>query len=151
MSLAQSDDRLWEESVGGFDSLGLFSDIADEKEAAWFNRRMELEALYNLEFDWDGEGADPLSKGLIDSAIQYFKNLHSKKQMPPPSRIIATQDGEIIIEWQFDGMYIEATISQPYLAEWMIVHPDGQVKHFDISWMPPQSNSLWESYGNYVA
>lgn len=145
MNIAQSADSLLEEPVGGLDPLGLFSDVEDEKEVAWFNRRMELEAFYNLEYDWDGEEAAPLSKGLIDSALQYFKNLQSQKQTPPPSRIVATQDGEIIIEWQYDGMYIEATISQPYIAEWMVVHPDGQAKHFDVSWMPPQSDYLWGS------
>ena len=97
MNIAQSVDSLWEEPVGGLDPLGLFSDDYDEKEVAWFKRRIELEAFYNLEYDWDGEGSAPLPKRLIDSAIQYFDNLHSQKQTPPPSRIVASQDGEIII------------------------------------------------------
>lgn len=151
MNIAQSADSLLEDTVGALDQLGLFSTIDDEKENAWFSRLGELHALYELEDNWDGEGAEPLSRGNIDSAIQYFKTLYSQKQTPPPSRVTASQDGEVIIEWQINGVYIEATISQPYLAECMYVYPDGSVRHFDVEWAPPKSNYLWEDHYNYAA
>ena len=61
------------------------------------------------------------------------------------------QQGVVHITTAGGGALLYPTISQPYLAEWMIVNPDGQVKHFDDSWMPPQPDYLWERYDKRVA
>lgn len=105
----------------------------------------ELEGFRLLHANWDGEGAEKPKRELVDSAIALLTNLpdvgwiFSGRELPPPSRVTATQIGNIVLEWQFnDGYYLEAEVSEPSRVEWMFEDPIRPTKHWvlDLSGTP---------------
>ncbi|MCW9023635.1 MAG: hypothetical protein OQK73_03030 [Gammaproteobacteria bacterium] len=128
--------RLWEEPTGSFNSHGLLSSGAAEKDIAWHRNFMDLYELFDLEDNWDGEDAEAPSIELIENAISYLNSLQTTSDMPAPSRVIFTQDEEIVVEWNYNNNYLELTIAEPYKAEWMIVDPIGNVQHSEVDLQP---------------
>ncbi len=99
----------------------------------WKERTDDLLRIRSTEHDWDGLGAEAPDDALVDSAISLLKMLRRESDMPPPTRIVATPGGTVLFEWQYDGVYIEAEIVEPYCAEWMLERPGEQTAHWTMS------------------
>jgi hypothetical protein len=57
--------------------------------------------------------------------------------LPPPVRIAASPNGNIILEWQSENnVYLEAEIVEPFHVEWMLEQPFHLTQHWEESWMP---------------
>ena len=116
----------------------------------WEQRKLEILSYKELEENWDGEGAPAFREELVFSAVLFLSELRDKLGKYPPNRVIPSQDGEIVFEWQGEGYFIEACISQPYRVEWML-DIDGRVNHYEASWNTQASRDekptvLWQQY-----
>lgn len=106
-------------------------------EIEWQQSVFRLQEIENLDADWDGEGAEKIDYDIIRSAEALFERLSSTSV--PPSRIVPTQDGAIVIEWHNNGAYTEAEIETPYLVEWMHRSPQGTISHWDEDLPMPET------------
>jgi hypothetical protein len=89
--------------------------------------------IRKLADDWDGLGAEAPSSGIVDSAIDLLKKLKAEAALPAPSRAAAAPTGTVILEWQFGGTYLEAEITRPYYAEWMLQRPGQPARHWAMT------------------
>jgi hypothetical protein len=95
----------------------------------WDEMVNRILGLGKLQEDWDGLGAKAPQATLIDSAVELSQSLR-QHGFRPPSRVGAGPDGEILLEWQDDHLYLEAEVCAPHFAEWMLA-VDGQTpKHW---------------------
>lgn len=87
-----------------------------------------LDKLSALKPDWDGEGASPPDMATICNAINVMGALHVTG-FNPPSRISATLDGAILVEWQNHDRYFEIEITASDTFEWVKVEGDQAPVH----------------------
>lgn len=99
----------------------------------WVQLTDDLLRIRSVERDWDGLGAEAPDGALVDSAIDLLKKLRRADELRPPTRIVATPAGTVLFEWQYDGVYCEAEIVEPYCADWMLERPGEQTAHWTIS------------------
>ncbi len=61
----------------------------------------------------------------------------SETDLGLPTTVLPTPAGSILFTWE-SLVYLEIEIRDPYLAEWMLVDPDGVAKHgvFKSVWAP---------------
>lgn len=97
----------------------------------WRKRIMSLANLATLEPDWDGEDAIPPEAAAIKNAVRLMYHFRSVGT-PPPSRIAATLDGGVLIEWQEQNRYIEFEVTDSNSVEWVIIEDNGQPVHGEI-------------------
>lgn len=107
-----------------------------EKRRVWSHRIDDLLAIRLLEDDWDGLGAAAPTAALVDSAIDYVKMLRDQKELQPPTRVGAGPMGMVLLEWQVGCIYLEAEVTKPCHAEWMLERPDHPTAHWEDSWLP---------------
>lgn len=94
----------------------------DPKE--WEKQLQTLSDLRLLKEGWNGEGS--IGPGdLIQYCEIYLKNF--KLRFPSPSSIVATNDGDVVIDWLLpNGEYYELEISQSLEKQWFIEIPGEQ-------------------------
>lgn len=112
----------------------------------WRKATSDLIKLGNLGNNWDGEGAVAPDQELIDSAIDCLKILSKKLELPPPTRITSSHDGEIVFEWQNANEYFQAEIKRPFQAKCMHYDVSGNFTHFIFPWKQIGTNE--ESYSS---
>jgi hypothetical protein len=80
--------------------------------AKWIDPVVDrLEWIAMLPPNWDGYGADPVSKEIVDQAISFLKAI-----MPaaaPPPDIGPTKDGYLVFEWHRLGADLEIRMRSP--------------------------------------
>jgi hypothetical protein len=124
-------------SSGPMSPSGLSTSVESEFDRQWTERAADLRRIRSLRDDWDGEGAEAPRPEVVDSVEDLLELLRRNQSLPPPSRVVASPNGSVIIEWQMEGgAYREAECSEPYRAEWMLEVPNRPTTHW------PQ---LWES------
>src|SRR5713226_6490809 len=72
----------------------------------WEEMIQRVVALRSLGKDWDGLGAKAPQASLIESALELAQNLR-RHGFRSPSRVGAGPDGEILLEWQDERIYLE--------------------------------------------
>jgi len=58
-----------------------------------------LSALRELTEDWDGDGAAKPSQQAIATATTIIRDMRDRLYMQPPSNIVASPCGNVVIEW----------------------------------------------------
>ena len=100
----------------------------NELQSQWLRANEQLERLRALEPDWDGEGAEVPNRDLFNNINDWLSKLAGNDYVPP-SRLTASQDGTVVLEWHQDQEYTEVEFLEPNHAEWMQRLPDGRYKH----------------------
>jgi hypothetical protein len=100
---------------------------------SWSAALEQVQRLQSLGADWDGQGAQAPSPVLLESARQLAEVL-ARHAFPPPCRVVAGPDGEVLLEWQAGDAYLEAEIGRPGTAEWLLILPDQTSQHGEMSW-----------------
>lgn len=125
---------------GPMSPSGLSTSSESEFYRQWSERITNLRRLRSLRDNWDSEGAEAPRPEVVDSIEVLFGSLRSDRSLPPPSRIVASPSGSVIIEWQIErGTYLEAECSEPYHAEWMLEVPNRPTTHWPQFWGSVQS------------
>lgn len=71
-----------------------------------------------LGVDWDGHGADAPNPKILDSAHELLVFLYMQN-WSPPCRVVPTQEGGLLVEWQTADRYLEAEFVGNGRVEWM--------------------------------
>ena len=147
-------------SSGALSGLWSAQDFVFENE--WRARFDDLVWIGTLQPNWDGEGAEGTSSVLLWSVENLLRRMY-KQQEAPPSRIVATPDGTVLIEWQDQHAYRECEVVDPGKVEWFLQGPNGVSITWEDElllpseiwvndWHPEedskryQTASLWEQY-----
>jgi hypothetical protein len=90
----------------------------------WRAARLEAFGLGDFKENWDGEGALPVSKALILSAINFFKTLE-RDGCPAPDSVYPLANGSVMAEWHYsDQTVVSAEIRSSGRAEVLVWHPE---------------------------
>lgn len=101
----------------------------DSLSRAWRQLEQQLRELSMLTDDWDGEGSRAIEASSIRASLELLKALDN--QLPPPSRVLPTQSRGVLIEWQMEGIYLEAEVTPHRIVEWMQFMPGNQPMHWE--------------------
>lgn len=94
--------------------------ISGESEAnqkRWTQCRAEVQRAGTLRPDWDGDGAEPPTPEVVNTALAILRVLRERGELPP-SRISVSTNGTLLFVWNVAGSYTEVEISQEGIA-WM--------------------------------
>lgn len=115
--------------TGGEEGIALEAGGWDRQADQWERIFRELEAIGNLQDDWDGLGATAPSAPLVESAVGLVRVLRAGGY-GPPSSVAAGPDGTILFNWQNEAGYLGAEVTKPYHVEWMQVAPGQRARHW---------------------
>ena len=98
----------------------------------WEPAVQEILSYEHLGDNWDGYGAEPPSREVLESAIG-LAHTFRKNGVEPPHRVCPGVAGEVLFEWQYpDGTVAEVEINAPIYAEGMVIEPGKQAKHWRL-------------------
>ena len=118
---------------GAFDSVGLSTSRENENETMWAKVVNSLTSMYSLLDDWDGEGAESPNQLIIDSVFNLLGEIRDKN-IALPERIVPTQEGGVLLEWQRGGDYMELDVIEPNLADLMLVKNGQEPVQSEFRW-----------------
>ena len=110
----------------------LLTDRAHQEPGRWDQITDNLLGMLTLKNDWDGLGAEAPSREIVESSIRLAESLR-RTGFLCPSRVGAGPNGTILFEWQLGPVYVEAEITQPLLAEWMILESGLPPRHWEVT------------------
>jgi hypothetical protein len=107
----------------------------------WTRQMIRLSELRRLQANWDGDGARAPSRELLDSVEHLLRSYRARKTQPP-SRMVATADGTIAIEWQTPPTFTSLEITRPFEGD-LLIEREGYRPEFRTErWGPPDTR-LW--------
>ena len=97
---------------------------ADQRDSGrWEPAVREIISYLDLGENWDGYGAEPPSREVLESAIGLAYCYHDDG-VDPPHRVAPGVAGSVIFEWQDpNGTYTTVEIDAPLHAEVMMIEP----------------------------
>lgn len=131
--------------VGAYDQAKLFTSADSDALMQWrvmLNRVWAIGRIY--QDDWDGEGAERPSRGAIIAASVFLEKQYSLNTAPP-SRIVPTPLGAILVEWQDGDIYVEAEINDQWIIEWMRRDATGRYTHWEEV-LPQETRDVNDDY-----
>jgi hypothetical protein len=131
-------------------ALARLNQVTSAMAEGWKRAGERLLALWNLEPNWDDEGAPSPGTSILSGALRLAEinrrgwlseQTEAKLTdgrptglLPPPNRISPSQDGTILFEWQDSGFYFEIEVLTPNTAECMLIAGESKAKHFPFRW-----------------
>jgi hypothetical protein len=97
---------------------------------SWQKCLKELESLFGLQVDWDGEGSaapDPVN---VRSAERLLELAYQSGNFQAPPQVTPGGNGEVILTWREGDQYLEAELVTPGKVEWMLAGPAQQTNHW---------------------
>jgi len=116
----------------------------EENRRQWDRARRDLERFLLLEADWDGYGASASDPQLLETASRVLL-ITQERGIPPPSRLLPTQSGGVLIEWQLPGLYFDAEIVEGHTVEWMFQAEGHATEHYEWElgeMIPPRETAV---------
>ncbi len=77
----------------------------------------EIEELGDLEENWDGEGASPISRSTIDAATSFIRNLRGAIHVPS---VYPNPNGTLTLSWRWKSGRAELEIGRTRYS-WLVV------------------------------
>lgn len=115
---------------GKLPSNALSTHFESDLERRWVETIRNLIIMRNLPDNWDGEDSEAPPPELIDSILAYIDILRGRG-VPSPSRVSASPNGDVLLEWQEGDVYYEAEFSEPYNVEWMLKENNSPAIHWE--------------------
>lgn len=104
--------------------------ISDFRALDWKAAFAKLEGLFQLDEGWDGEDAPKPDPELISAATRWLTDkLNNAQADSPPSRILASPDGDIVFQWVTSSSRLQIEFLSPFLAEWSLIGEDIETLH----------------------
>jgi hypothetical protein len=119
--------------------LGLTGTLAGRACDPWERCVRELQALFGLQDDWDGEGSAAPAPANVETAVRLLQLASRFGEFPPP-QVVPGGNGEVILAWRDDPVYLEAEVVTPGRIEWMLAAPGQQTKHWAME-LPARQGS----------
>jgi hypothetical protein len=149
-------DTQWEkpvEPVESTESATASTSMMLGADIYWWSVWQQIRQLSALQDGWDGSNAARPDPDILKSASELLTAV-MKAEWVPPSSIVPSLEGGLLIEWRSGGAYQEIEIEEPYCGEVMEV-VNGQANHYDICWgerRQSQSPALqnWPEANEYV-
>ena len=94
----------------------------------WESREAELIAIGRYRDNWDGYDSPAPDPRIVDAALQILRAMRSHDRWNPPMRATVSPDGLVALEWQSDGTYLRAEITEGGEVDWMEAKSGGPVK-----------------------
>jgi hypothetical protein len=110
----------------------LLTERARHEPDRWDQTTGDLLRMLTLSNDWNGLGAEAPSREIVESSIRFAQGLRQTGCLSP-SRVGAGPNGTILFEWQLEDVYVEAEITKPFLAEWMILEPGLSPRNWEVT------------------
>lgn len=136
---------------GSLPSAGLFTYQDEKVRDQWESCLGELSHMLALRDNWDGEGALAPTRDTVLSLSDLLQQLRSHL-WPAPARVVTGPNGEVVVEWQETGGYLELEALRPYEGEWMFEPKGAPQVFFPAAWpdtrelLRPQTSYLWRAY-----
>ena|SRR3989338_4956505 len=102
-------------------------------ESAWNDKFNDLNNLFELEDNWDGEGAIAPDPGIISAANALLSKIKFENRIIPPTRITASLDGTVFIDWENVDSREQLEFLSPDEAEWSFIGDNILPQHGAIS------------------
>lgn len=131
-------------SVGAYPYLSDFDFVTEEMK--WKSVFEQIRSISFLEPNWDGEDSEAIDPALIESLTALLKRIKLNSLLQAPDRVLATQDGSLIVEWQFSNCILELESDTPGMGEFMLTPEDGETTFKELIWEQP-SPSFDEYFG----
>lgn len=104
--------------------------ISDFQVLKWKVAFDKLEGLFQLKDNWDGEDASKPAPELITAAKKWLTKYNYKNQTNnPPSKILASPDGEVVFQWVTSSSREQIEFLSPYRAEWTFIRDNFETQH----------------------
>jgi hypothetical protein len=98
---------------------------------AWKRLFQSLNELRALARDWDGDDSLAPDSALLATAADFLVKMKNSSK-PPPVRVLPTQSGGVLVEWQSPGHYLEAEIIAVDVIELMEKIDDQPAIHWEL-------------------
>lgn len=125
----------------GVDERQHRSSNAMDAELQWRRLERDLSLLARLPDNWDMGGATSPSPEVLASVAALLEMLRTDTAHMPPSRVVASPNGSIVLEWQTPFGYSEIEIAEPYHGDCMYTDDAGEMEHGEVAWSPRQMNA----------
>ncbi|MGH6635282.1 MAG: hypothetical protein ACRED0_03810 [Gammaproteobacteria bacterium] len=151
MSSPTSKSQYDDSGSGSLPSAGLFTYQDETARSQWESCLDNLSQMLALRDNWDGEGALVPIRDTVLSLSDLLQQLQSCL-WPPPARVVVGPNGEVVVEWQQAGGYLELEALRPYEGEWMFERKGAPRVFFPAAWpdtrelLRPQTSYLWQAY-----
>ena len=108
--------------------------ISDLRASDWKAAFAKLEGLFQLDEGWDGEDAPKPDPELISTATRWLTDykLNNAQADSPPSRILASPDGDVVFQWVTSSSREQIEFLSPFRAEWSLIGEDIETLHVFI-------------------
>lgn len=107
----------------------------------WRRIQQDITRVRSLRENWDGMGTTAPELETVENAAVFAVSLQTNRMLPP-TRVVPSPDGSILLQWETDGGYLEAEVSDPGHIEWMLVRRGAPAAHWTQSW-PEQDEGHW--------
>lgn len=95
--------------------------------AGWVAAESQARELLSLGDNWE-EGAVATNVRALHISLLLMARLRNLG-LPPPTRMVPTWDGHVVIEWQGDGTYTQVEVTATGELEWMHRSRDSRFHH----------------------
>lgn len=73
--------------------------------AEWDRANEQLDHIQTLRQNWDGAGSNPISSDITETARDFLRCLSKEDPSDPPSNVLASPNGSVVIEWHTHSSY----------------------------------------------
>lgn len=97
--------------------------FATRQHSGWDVVYRAINAMRDLSDDWDGDGAAAPSPPVVNNALRIAAALELQDGFPPPSRVLPSVNGTIVLEWTFGGWHSEIEVENGSCAALRTIPP----------------------------
>jgi len=117
------------------DDAVIFPDTETDPE--WKSCFKQISYIRSLNDDWDEAGAAKIRESIVDSA-EFVLHRYRAAGAMPPTGVLPSPSGSVVIEWHEPGSYVGAEIEDPSEIQWMIRRKGYKTLHRTdtLRWVP---------------
>ena len=108
----------------------LMTSSESEQALRWKRCTAQLRLMMTLPDNWDGFGAEAPRHDVLALAFALV-DVYRWRDAPPPSRIVASPSGSVVIERHWPGGYGEVEIEEPYVLQFMLSEHGKPNEHWE--------------------
>jgi hypothetical protein len=116
---------------------------------AWTKCTDALDAIEQLKEDWDGLGASAPDSAVVRSAKSFLALSQRQQPSLPPTRVLASPDGSVVMEWQNDSSILEVEIEEFGRAMYTLELAGQRPRFWSAPFAATGPETTWEPRDQY--